>query len=158
MPLALDWQNQSNIDDQVAALRGLLVTQSAFNANLSDMRPLLEIFERKLGEILNEDGGHISRRPETHFKVMTQLFECRVAVSQAGISDVQSLDHMLTKMGAIAKMWRSGNGNFAHFHGGGITPADRIDDVVKRCLYVSLPYWVNLHLKGTFFCSFCHNL
>ncbi len=131
--LALDWQNQSNIDDQVAALRGLLVAQSAFNANLSDMRPLLEIFERKLGEILNEDGGHISRRPETHFKVMTQLFECRVAIAQAGISDVQSLDQMLTKMGAIAKMWRSGSGNFAHFHGGGITPAVRIDDVVKRC-------------------------
>ena len=82
--LALDWQNQSNIDDQVAALRGLLVAQSAFNANLSDMRPLLEIFERKLGEILNEDGGHISRRPETHFKVMTQLFECRVAIAQGG--------------------------------------------------------------------------
>ena len=131
--LALDWQTQSNIDDQITAIRGLLVAQSSFNTKLSDMRPLLQIFERKLLEILNEDGGHVSRQPETHFKILTRLFECRVAMAQVGINDVQWLDLILTKMGAIAKMWRSGSGNFAHFHGGGITHAERIDDVVKRC-------------------------
>ena len=131
--LALDWQNQSTIDDQISSLRGLLITQSAFNAKPSEMRPLIQIFERKVNEVLNQDGGHISRQPETHFQVMTQIFECRVAIAQAGITDVLSLDNTLTKMGAIAKMWRSGAGNFAHFHGAGITNASRIEDVVKRC-------------------------
>ena len=131
--LALDWQNQPNIDDQISALRGLLVTLSAFNAKISEMVSLIDIFEKKLTEILNEDGGHISRRPETHFKILTQLFECRTAIAQSGIGQIKSLDQTITRMGAIAKMWRTGNGNFAHFHGGGITDSERIDDVVKRC-------------------------
>ncbi len=131
--LAIDWQNQSNIDDQISALRGLLVTQSAFNTKISEMTSLVNIFENKLSEILNEDGGHVSRRPETHFKILTQLFECRVAIAQAGKIDLSSLDQAITKMGTIAKMWRTSNGNFAHFHGGGITNSERIDDVVKRC-------------------------
>ena len=75
----------------------------------------------------------VSRRPETHFKILTQLFECRTAIAQSGMGQIKSLDQTITRMGAIAKMWRTGNGNFAHFHGGGITDSERIDDVVKRC-------------------------
>ena len=131
--LALDWQNQLDIDDQISALRGLLVYRAAFNTEIAEMRSLVEIFVYKLSQIINDDGGHISRRPETHFKILRQLFECRVAIAQAGIGDVIFLDQTITKMGAIAKMWRSGNGKFAHFHGGGITNSELMEEVLKRC-------------------------
>ncbi len=131
--LALDWQNQVAIDDQLSALRGLLVTQAAFNTKAAEMSSLADIFENKLLEVINEDGGHVSRRPETHFKTLRQLFECRIAIAQAGIRDTGSLDQTITKMGAIAKMWRSSNGKFAHFHGGGKSDSESIEDVLKRC-------------------------
>ena len=131
--LALDWQKQLDVDDQISALRSLLVTQTAFNTKITEMRSLVDIFEYKLSEIIHNDGGHVSRRPETHFKILKQLFECRVAIAQAGFNEVSSIDQTITKMGAIAKMWRSGNGKFAHFHGGGVTNSELIEDVLKRC-------------------------
>ncbi len=131
--LAIDWQKQLDIDDQISALRGLLVTHAAFNTKIEEMRSLVDILEYKLSEIINIDGGHFSRRPETHFKILRRLFECRVAIAQAGFTDISSIDQTITKMGAIAKMWRSGNGKFAHFHGGGETSSELIEDVLKRC-------------------------
>ncbi len=137
--LSLDWQRLASPFDQLVALSGLVMSQVALNVPLraqkgaNDINALLDLIVPKVKGQLNPDGGHKSRRPETHLALLRLMLECRVAMAQIGIADRPDLTETTLKMAAITKMWRHGTGEFAHFHYAGSIPARDIDQVIARC-------------------------
>jgi hypothetical protein len=88
--LSIDWTRLTGKDDQIVALTAMLVCQYTLSA-LSDEKPLsslydnnrlVELYIRHAGQLIHDDGGHISRQPETHFKMMQRLIECRTVIAQ----------------------------------------------------------------------------
>ena len=90
-----------------------------------DINALLDLIIPEVKGQLNPDGGHKSRRPETHLDLLRLLLECRVAMAQIGLADRPGLEELILKMAAIAKMWRHASGDFAHFHFAGAPPRSR---------------------------------
>ena len=137
--LSLDWQRLASPFDQLVALSGLVISQVALNVQpqvqkgAKDITALLDLIVPKVKSQLNSDGGHKSRRPEKHLALLRLLLECRVAVAQTGIAERPDLTEIINKMAAIAKMWRHGNGEFAHFHFAGSVPAQDIEQIIARC-------------------------
>ena len=137
--LSLDWQRLTSSFDQLVALTGLVTAQVALNIPLQaikgakDITALLDLIIPKVKGQLNADGGHKSRRPETHLDLLRLLLECRVAIAQIGITDRPDLEELILKMAAIAKMWRHASGEFAHFHFAGALPAADIEQIISRC-------------------------
>ena len=137
--LSLDWQRLASPFDQLVALSGLVMTQVALNVPLrtqkgtKDITALLDLIMPKVKGQLNPDGGHKSRRPETHLALLRLMLECRVAMSQTGIADRSDLAEITLRMAAITKMWRHSTGEFAHFHYAGLSPAQDIEQVIARC-------------------------
>ena len=137
--LSLDWQRLASPFDQLIALSGLVMSQVALNVPLQsqkgakDINALLDLIVPKVKGQLNPDGGHKSRRPETHLALLRLILECRVAMAQTGTADRPDLTETTLKMAAITKMWRHGTGEFAHFHYAGRIPARDIDQVIARC-------------------------
>lgn len=91
--LSLDWQRLTSPFDQLVALTGLVTGQVALNIPLQavkgakDINALLDLIIPKVKGQLNPDGGHKSRRPETHLDLLRLLLECRVAMAQIGLAD-----------------------------------------------------------------------
>ncbi|MEC7207463.1 MAG: heparinase II/III family protein [Pseudomonadota bacterium] len=137
--LSLDWQRLTSPFDQLVALTGLVTGQVALNIPLQavkgakDINALLDLIIPKVKGQLNPDGGHKSRRPETHLDLLRLLLECRVAMAQIGLADRPGLEELILKMAAIAKMWRHASGDFAHFHFAGALPAAEIEQIISRC-------------------------
>ncbi len=137
--LSLDWQRLTSSFDQLVALTGLVMGQVALNIPLQatkgakDINALLDLIIPKVKGQLNPDGGHKSRRPETHLDLLRLLLECRVAMAQIGLTDRPGLEEMILKMAAVVKMWRHGSGEFAHFHFAGSVPSADIEQVINRC-------------------------
>ena len=137
--LSLDWQRLASPFDQLVSLSGLVMSQVALNVPLQsqkgakDINALLDLIVPKVKGQLNPDGGHKSRRPETHLALLRLMLECRVAMAQTGIADRPDLTEATLKMAAITKMWRHGTGEFAHFHFAGSIPPRDIDQVIARC-------------------------
>ena len=137
--LSLDWQRLTSPFDQLVALTGLVTGQVALNIPLQavkgakDINALLDLIIPKVKGQLNPDGGHKSRRPETHLDLLRLLLECRVAMAQIGLADRPGLEELILKMAAIAKMWRHASGDFAHFHFAGALPAAEIEPIISRC-------------------------
>ena len=77
------------------------------------------------------DGGHVSRMPDRHMRLMRQLVEFRMATSLASV-DGSALSDTIKRMGAVARMWRHGDGRIAHFNGGGGISAEIAEETLLR--------------------------
>lgn len=133
--LSIDWTRLTSKDDQLVALTALLVCQYALSA-LSDDKPLsskydnnrlIDLCIRHAEQLIHDDGGHISRQPETHFRMMQRLIECRTVLSQTAQPIPASLEQIIQKMGRIVKFWRKPDAGFAHFNFAGRITASEID-------------------------------
>ena len=131
--LALDWQKLADSQDQISALKGLLLGQVSFGADSEEAAQILALILPRIHSQINPDFGHISRQPERHLDLLRDIFECRLAAALAGYADQNELSDIVSKMGAVAKMWRHGDGSFAHFHGAGRSTSSQIEEVVARC-------------------------
>ena len=137
--LSFDWQRLASPFDQLVALSGLVMSQVALNVPLQtqkgakDISALLDLIVPKVKGQLNPDGGHKSRRPETHLALLRLMLECRLAMAYTGIADRPDLAEISLRMASIAKMWRHGTGEFAHFHYAGCIPAQEIEQIIARC-------------------------
>ena len=106
-------------------------------------------------ELLLADGCHASRQPDLHMDLMQKLIETRIGlgalasqhtpVSDDAKSDILSdrklhplqnhlitLDDSITRMGAVARMWRHADGQFMRILGSMEIQDDHIDDVLDR--------------------------
>ena len=79
----------------------------------------MEFLVQRVDGILHEDGGHKSRMPNNHMKVMRNLIEIRNTGLASQLMQLAWLDSTIAKMAAICRMWRHADGQFARFNGAG---------------------------------------
>ncbi|MGC6537617.1 MAG: heparinase II/III family protein [Candidatus Puniceispirillaceae bacterium] len=131
--LALDWQRLDYVDQQIPALKGLFISQVMLRNDEKDLEALLDVTLAKAKSLLHPDWGHKSRSPEAHLALLRHLIELKLANNLISIQPANQLDEMITSMGNLTKLWRHGNGEFAHFQGGGESTSEQIDTVLKKC-------------------------
>jgi len=129
--LATDWRRMRSAEDQISALRGLALAEIAFGISPEKFAALLDLIMPKLDSVILADGGHVSRMPDRNVTLMRQLVELRIAASAAGV-DSTRLGDMITRMGALIRMWRHGDGRLAHFNGGGGINAEHVEETLLR--------------------------
>ena len=129
--LAIDWRRMRGLDDQIGALRGLVLAEAAMGADPARLDALVDILIPKLSAVTLPDGGHVSRMPDRHILLLRQLVEIRMATSLAG-ADGAALATTIERMGALVRMWRHGDGRIAHFNGAGRVPIGMIDETLSR--------------------------
>ena len=129
--LATDWRRMRSAEDQISALRGLALAEIAFGISPEKFAALLDLIMPKLDSVILADGGHVSRMPDRNVTLMRQLVELRIAASAAGV-DSTRLGDMITRMGALIRMWRHGDGRLAHFNGGGGINAAHVEETLLR--------------------------
>ncbi|MGC6497284.1 MAG: heparinase II/III family protein [Candidatus Puniceispirillaceae bacterium] len=129
--LATDWRRMRSAEDQISALRGLALAEIAFGISPEKFAALLDLMMPKLDSVILADGGHVSRMPDRNVTLMRQLVELRIAASAAGV-DSTRLGDMITRMGALIRMWRHGDGRLAHFNGGGGINAAHVEETLLR--------------------------
>ncbi len=130
--LAIDWRRLRDRDAQAEALCGLIITEAALGANEDDLDNLMEFLVQLVDDMLHEDGGHKSRMPDNHMKVMRNLIEVRNTGLARQLMQFSWLDSTIAKMGAICRMWRHADGQFARFNGAGTISLDIIEETLSR--------------------------
>ena len=130
--LAIDWKRLRDCDAQVNALCGLIIAEAALGANEDDLDNLMEFLVQVVDGMLHEDGGHKSRMPNDHMNVMRNLIEIRNTGLASQLMQLPWLDETIAKMGAICRMWRHADGQFARFNGAGTLSLDIIEETLAR--------------------------
>ena len=130
--IAIDWKRLRDCDAQVEALSGLIIAEAALGANEDDLDKLMEFLVQQVDSILHEDGGHKSRMPNNHMNVMRNLIEIRNTGLASHLMQHAWLDATIAKMGAICRMWRHADGQFARFNGAGTVSLDIIEETLAR--------------------------
>ena len=129
--LAMDWRRMHSVDQQIGALRGIALAEAALGGEDSRIEALQDMLFPKIRNLTHDDGGHISRMPDRHISLMRQLVEFRMATSLASV-DGSALSDTIKRMGAVARMWRHGDGRIAHFNGGGGISAEIAEETLLR--------------------------
>ena len=129
--LAMDWRRMVSLDGQIGALRGIALAEAALGSEAARIEALQEMLTGRLANAIHPDGGHVSRMPDRHISLMRQLVEFRMATSLAGV-DGAMVGDAITCMGAVARMWRHGDGRIAHFNGGGRISAETVEETMLR--------------------------
>ena len=131
--LARDWQRLIFPDAQIKALKGLIIGHALLHQSLKDVELLADIILPKIKGQLHQDGGHRSRQPEMHLRLLRDLLECRTAFAAVGLPENPTFEDIINRMAAVTRMWRHTDGGFAHFQGAGESNAEQIDELLKRC-------------------------
>ena len=129
--LAIDWKRLRDCDARVEALSGLIIAEAALGSNVDDLNNLMEFLVQLLDGMLHEDGGHKSRMPNTHMKVLRKLIEIRNIGPSKKLAQLAWLDKTIARMGAISRMWRHADGQFARFNGAGMLSLEIIDETLS---------------------------
>ncbi len=157
--LTKDWRKLTDGNNRIDALSALVLADAFLDPNPHDDAIVEELMEAHL-ELLLADGCHASRQPDLHIDLMQKLIETRIGLgalaSQMGAgqhsplsgdakSDIQSdrklhpfqdhlitLDDSITRMGAVARMWRHVDGQFMRIMGSREIQTDHIDEVLDR--------------------------
>ena len=130
--LAIDWKRLRDCDAQVEALCGLIIAEAALGANEDDLDNLMEFLVQRVDGMLHQDGGHRSRMPNKHMSVMRHLIEIRNTGLANNLMQLTWLDSTIAKMGAICRMWRHADGQFARFNGAGTLSLNTIEETLAR--------------------------
>ena len=130
--LALDWRRMTGVVSKLRALRGLAIAEAALSSSANQMIALLDLAVPLVSATLNEDGGHKSRMPDLQIVILRLLIELRSAAAFANVSTDDRLDELISRMGAMARMWRHADGQMAHFNGAGMISAEQIEETLVR--------------------------
>ena len=130
--LGLDWQRLIDQTAQLTALKGLFVVQSALGAKTEKLAALFELILPLIEQVTQADGGHKSRMPDVHLKLMRNLIEIRNTASSSDVEGTAQLDKKITQMASLCRMWRHANGQFARFNGAGLMTNEIIEETLAR--------------------------
>jgi len=130
--LALDWRRMNSPTSRLRALRGLATAEAALGGSESEMISLLDLAIPMINHMLNEDGGLKNRMPDSQIMTLRLLIELRSAASFANVVEDKRLDEIISRMGAVARMWRHGDGHLAHFNGAGMLNPEIIEETLLR--------------------------
>ena len=128
--LAIDWRRLHDLDERVGALRGLIITEAALSANITDLDNLMEFLVPLVDDILHQDGGHKSRMPDKQLQVMRNLVEIRNTSLASQLEQLSWLNNTIAKMSAVCRMWRHADGQFARFNGAGLINPKIIEETL----------------------------
>jgi uncharacterized heparinase superfamily protein len=98
----------------------------------SDLDNLMEFLVPLIDGMIHADGGHKSRMPDRHLAIMRDLIEIRNSGIANQIEQLAWLDTTIAKMGAICRMWRHADGQFARFNGAGLSDPEIIEETLAR--------------------------
>ena len=130
--LAMDWPRLYDQTSQLTALKGLFVGQSAFGTKPDNLAALLDLVLPLVDEVTHADGGHRSRMPDIHLKLLRDLVEIRTAASSSGVETAPKLNKKIAQMASICRMWRHADGQFARFNGAGMMATEKIEETLAR--------------------------
>jgi uncharacterized heparinase superfamily protein len=116
----------------LTAIKGLLYAGLCLPDGDRFRRRALALLERALPQQIHVDGGHVSRSPATHLRVLCDLLDIRATFAAAGLDAPRSVVLAIESMTPILKLLRQGDGGLALFNGADEGARDVIDLAVKR--------------------------
>ena len=108
------------------------MSQAALGAKAENLEALLDLTLPLIEQVTQADGGHKSRMPDIHLKLMRDLIEIRNAASSTDIESIAQLDKKIVQMAALCRMWRHADGQFARFNGAGLMANEIIEETLAR--------------------------
>ena len=148
--LSKDWRKLTNGNNRIDALSTLMLADAFLNPASTDDAAVEQFMQNHL-EMLLADGCHASRQPDQHIDLMQKLIESRIALGALASQEMLNkdssaenttktplqdhlitLDDSITRMGAVARMWRHADGHFMRILGSREINADQVEDILDR--------------------------
>ena len=136
--LEQDWNRLKTEDARVGAL-GSMVIASLFLNPRADVTHPCKAIVKNLETLILADGGHASRQPDKHISLLKLLIELRYALASSSgwlkedlASTLASIEEQINRMGAIARMWRLGDGEIISTIGGNEIGAKEITRILDH--------------------------
>ena len=139
--LKRDWRGLSDADDRIEALAAILITGLFLDPDFDIDTYATALSDNLSGRVL-ADGGHISRRPDRHLRLLTCLIEARTALAAAKALQedfpktsqeiLETLDDSIIRMGATGRMWRHVDGSLMAIPGALEVDHDMFEQVLLR--------------------------
>ena len=139
--LKRDWRSLSNADDRVEALAAIMAASLFLDPEAEIEDTATALVDTFSAQIL-ADGGHASRRPDRHLRLLTCLIEVRTVLAaakgwrddfpKAAADALEMLDDSIIRMGATGRMWRHVDGSLMAIPGTAEIDHDMFEQVLLR--------------------------
>jgi len=129
--LAFTWEENAIPLERFYALKGLIYVASAFPGESYRLPPLLQKLEKEVESQILQDGGHMSRCPQTHLIVLRDLIDIRAMLRLVHQEIPQFMQHSINQMAPIVRLFRHGDGGLATFGGILRIPSPVVDMVLS---------------------------
>ena len=139
--LKRDWRGLTDTDDRIEALAAIIITGLFLDPDF-DIDGYATILSDNLSGRVLADGGHVSRRPDRHLRLLTCLIEARTALAAAKAwredfpktaqETLEILDDSIIRMGATGRMWRHVDGSLMAIPGALEVDHDMFEQVLLR--------------------------
>ena len=139
--LKRDWRGLTDTDDRIEALAAIVITGLFLDPDF-DMDSYATALSDNLSGRVLADGGHVSRRPDRHLRLLTCLIEARTALAAAktwredlpktALETLEALDDSIIRMGATGRMWRHVDGSLMAIPGALEVDHDMFEQVLLR--------------------------
>ena len=113
---------------RITALAGQAFGEIVLNGEISN-RLSLSLSEELSRQVL-ADGGHASRCPETHLRVLSDIILMRNAFANSNTGIPEYLNNAIDRMCPIVRFFRHSDGCFGQFNGGGESNATLIEHIL----------------------------
>ena len=117
---------------RILAAKGLIYSGLALPDGAARRDRGLDLLTRELALQVLADGGHISRNPSTHLRVLRHLIDIRGALVAGDEAIPDSVPVAIQRMAAMLQFFRHGDGRLALFNGGNEEVDWLIDSVLTR--------------------------
>ncbi len=115
---------------RMLAIRGLVLSTVALAGDDSRLVTAEDMLLREIDTQINTDGGHRSRSPAHHCKVLMALIDIRNGLRIRGRTVPPKLDDSIDRMALMLPVWRHGDNNLAQFHHTPPRPPAPIDSIL----------------------------
>ena len=139
--LSKDWRSIKGGNARIEALSALILAKTFLVVD-ADPAPFGYMLIEEIATLILPDGCHASRQPDLHIDLLRYLIESRIGLSSmvarldtpnAHLNEMlASIDDSINRMGAVARMWRHGNGRLMGILGSHEVDLTRLNDVLDR--------------------------
>lgn len=98
-------------------IKGLLYAGLAFEGRDVWAEQALELLSQELSKQILRDGAHISRSPAQQLEALKILLDVRTALSAAGYTLPENIQHAIDALAPALRFFRYGDGDLGLFHG-----------------------------------------
>ena len=119
----------------IIIIKGIIVGKSILYQETDYILNLLQLLDKQLQFLLNQDGGHKSRSPVLQIELLRHLIETRSVVAILKNIDAINLHKQTLKMGEFCRSFQMPNEYFSWFHGGSLVPKNTIKQTLDRIGY-----------------------